>query len=102
MERGNAKQGAKLDDEVKKDAESLERSLKESHVEEFLEREAPPKGEPGSDYVDERPGEDEPGSGHRIAGTGSSADTYSYRDRGEEGGASHPKPKEPEERTNRR
>ncbi|MGH2821004.1 MAG: hypothetical protein ACRDJ5_10170 [Actinomycetota bacterium] len=34
------------------------------------------------------------GGGHRISGTGSSADTYPHSDRGEEGGASHPKPKE--------
>lgn len=101
MERGSNQHSAKIDDELKKEVEPLERSLKEPHVEEHLEKEAPGRGEAGSDFVDERPGEDEPGSGHRIAGSGTSADTYSYRDRGEEGGASHPKPKDPEERTNR-
>lgn len=72
--------GRRLDDERKKETESLERSGKESHTEEFREQE----------------GGDVP-SGHRIAGSGSSADTYSYTDRGEEGGASHPKPKDGDE-----
>ncbi len=72
--------GRRLDEERKKETEPLERSGKESHVEEFREQE----------------GGDMP-SGHRISGTGSSADTYSYTDRGEEGGASHPKPKDGDE-----
>jgi hypothetical protein len=36
---------------------------------------------------------DEGPSGHRISGSGSSAEEYSYKDHGEEGGASHPKPR---------
>jgi hypothetical protein len=101
MERGGGKQSAKIDDELKSEVEPLERSTKESHVEEFLEKEAPGVGEPGAEVTGERPGDGEPGSGHRIAGTGSSAESYSYKDRGEEGGASHPRPKDPEERTDR-
>lgn len=50
----------------------------EGHVEEHLEKE--PNGSTGS--------------GHRVQGTGSSADTYSLQDHGEIGGDSHPKPKE--------
>ena len=69
--------GPRLDEERKKETESLERSGKESHVEEFREQE-------GGDV----------GSGHRTSGSGSSADSYTYTDRGEEGGASHPKPKD--------
>ena len=87
MERGGDK-SPKIDDQVKKDEETLVRSLKEGHVEEFREQQGPGEDEPG-------------GSGHRVAGTGSSADSYSYTDRGEEGGSSHPKPKDPEERSDR-
>ena len=87
MERGVSR-SARVDDELKKQDEPLERSLKESHVEEFREQQGSTDNEP-------------PGSGHRVAGSGSSADTYSYTDRGEEGGASHPKPKDPEERSDR-
>jgi hypothetical protein len=72
--------GRRLDEERKRETESLERSGKESHVEEFREQE-------GGDL----------GSGHRISGSGSSADSYTYTDRGEEGGASHPKPKDEDE-----
>ena len=78
MESSGNRKGFKLDDEMSKDAEALERSGRESHVEEFREQEG---------------AEGETGSGHRVAGTGSSADRYSYQDHGEEGGASHPKPK---------
>ena len=102
MERGSGKHSARIDDELKSETEPLERSLKEPHVEEFLEKEAPGVGEPGAETREESPGDDEPGSGHRITGTGSSAESYSYRDRGEEGGASHPKPKDPDQRTDRR
>jgi hypothetical protein len=77
-----------VDDELKKEEESLERSGKESHVEEFREQEGGTEEEPDA-------------SGHRVTGTGSSADSYSYTDRGEEGGSSHPKPKDPEDQSDR-
>lgn len=85
MQRG-ANKSQKVDDELKKEEEPLVRSSKEGHVEELREQESGTEDEPG-------------GSGHRIAGTGTSADSYSYTDRGEEGGASHPKPKDPEEQS---
>jgi hypothetical protein len=78
MERGSSKHGPGQDDRLQEQSEPLERSLKEAHVEEERAEE-------------EREGE--VGSGHRIRGTGSSADSYTLTDRGEEGGASHPKPK---------
>ena len=96
MERGSDKHSPELDDKLKEETEALERSLKEPHVEEFLEKEAPGEDEL-SDDASAPPGE--PASGHRIAGTGSSAESYSYTDRGEEGGSSHPKPKDEEEHT---
>jgi hypothetical protein len=81
MPSGSDKHGSKLDDEMKRDSEALERSGKEAHAEEEREQQGadPDTGEPNR-------------SGHRIAGSGSSADEYTYRDHGEEGGASHPKP----------
>ena len=87
MERGGSK-SPKVDDMLKKEEEALTRSNKEPHVDELREQETGAEDEPG-------------GEGHRIAGTGSSADDYSYTDRGEEGGSSHPKPKDPEERSDR-
>lgn len=80
MERGVSK-SPRVDDELKKKEEPLVRSGKEAHVEEFREQEGGAEDEPG-------------GSGHGMEGTGSSADSYSYTDRGEEGGSSHPKPKD--------
>ncbi|MDQ3956112.1 MAG: hypothetical protein M3285_11260 [Actinomycetota bacterium] len=85
MERGSDKQGPRVDDQVKHEEESLERAGKEAHVEGFRQDEAPTDVEPGEV-------EEPTPSGHRISGTGSSADTYPYRDHGEKGGASHPKP----------
>jgi hypothetical protein len=79
MGRQRDKAGSKLEEELKKETEPLEQSGKEGHVEEFREQE-------GAE-------EEELSSGHRISGTGSSADSYPYDDRGEEGGASHPRPK---------
>jgi hypothetical protein len=77
----------RIDEERKHEEEPLERSGRESRVEDFREQQG---------------GEDESmPSGHRIAGSGSSAESYSYRDRGEEGGASHPAPKDPEDRSER-
>jgi hypothetical protein len=76
MDKGSNKHGPTLDEELKHETEPLERSGKEGHAEAHLEKES-----------------DTPG-GHRISGSGSSADDYTYRDRGEEGGASHPKPKD--------
>jgi hypothetical protein len=81
MRSGSDKHGSKLDDEMKHDSEALERSGKEPRSKEEREQQGsdPDTGEPAS-------------SGHRIAGSGSSADEYTYKDHGEEGGASHPKP----------
>ncbi|CAN5590201.1 hypothetical protein BH24ACT26_BH24ACT26_15360 [soil metagenome] len=84
MERGSDKHSPKLDDQMQQEAEPLERSGKESHVEGEREKEAP-EG-------------DIAGSGHRISGSGSSAEDYTLTDQGESGGASHPKPKQPEDR----
>ena len=85
MERGSNKHGAKLDDQIQGETEALERSGREAHAEEFLEKED----------ASAAPGEAEGApSGHRISGSGSSADEYTYKDWGEVGGASHPKPKE--------
>ncbi|MFN2489432.1 MAG: hypothetical protein ABR529_06800 [Actinomycetota bacterium] len=80
MERGSDKHGSRVSEQLEEESEPLERSLKESHVESEREKES---GEA-----------DMPGSGHRISGTGSSADEYPLKDHGEEGGASHPKPKD--------
>lgn len=82
MDKASGKSGSRLDQAKKREAESLERSGKESHVEEFREQE-------GAEDQDQP-------SGHRIAGSGSSADSYSYEDKEEQGGKSHPKPKEDE------
>ena len=80
-------EGPRLDDERKHEDEPLERSGREARVEEAREQQG---------------AEDESlTSGHRVSGSGSSAETYPYRDRGEEGGASHPQPKDPEERSDR-
>lgn len=81
MEQSSDKRGPQLEDEMKKETEELERSGKEAHVEENREQEGD---------EDDRLA----GGGHRVSGTGSSADTYPHTDRGEEGGASHPKPKD--------
>jgi len=84
MERGSNKHNPELDDEMKKESEPLVRSLKEPRADEVREKEAvTPEVEP----PEEAP------SGHRIAGSGSSADEYTYKDWGEVSGASHPKPK---------
>jgi hypothetical protein len=80
MERGSDKHGPKLDDELESETEPLERAGRESHVEEAREKETP--------------GDSDIGDGHRVAGSGSSADAYTYEDQGERGGASHPKPRE--------
>ncbi len=87
MERGSDKQGPRLDQDRKRsEGEALERSGKEAHVEPYRQDEAPTDVEAG-EVSDDLPTP----SGHRIAGSGSSAETYPYRDRGEVGGASHPK-----------
>ena len=75
MERGSDKHGPRIDDEMDDEAKPIEQSNKEGHVEDFLDKEGAEKG-------------------HRIRGTGSSADEHSYEDKGEQGGASHPRPKE--------
>ena len=95
MERGSNTSGPKLDEERKKEDHALETSGKESHVE--PERET----ERVEDPVLDEDAEDFSGSGHRIAGTGSSAEKYSLTDHGEEGGSSHPVPKDPSERSER-
>jgi hypothetical protein len=82
LDKASGKSGSRLDEAKKREAESLERSGKESRVEEFREQEGPED-------------QDQP-SGHRIAGSGSSAESYSYEDKEEQGGKSHPKPKEDE------
>jgi hypothetical protein len=85
VERGSNKHSAKLDDQIQQETEALERSGKEARAEEFLEKED----------ASAQPGDAEGApSGHRISGSGSSADEYTYKDWGEVGGASHPKPKE--------
>ena len=93
MDRGSGKKSPKLDDEMKKESETLERATKEGHAEAFRQQEMPAEGEAGEQGDDL----DGPPTGHRIAGTGSSAETYPYRDRGEVGRASHPKPRGDEE-----
>ncbi len=97
MERGSDKKGPQLDEEMKKETAPLERSTRESHVEDFREMEGATEGAPGSEEQAGSPS----GQGHRAGGTGSSADSLSYADRGEEGGASHPKPKDSDERSDR-
>jgi hypothetical protein len=80
MERGSAKHGPQMDDQIDSESESIQRAKnQESRSEEDRLKEEDPE---------------EPGSGHRIAGSGSSAEGHSWSDHGEEGGASHPKPKE--------
>ncbi|HZA41917.1 MAG TPA: hypothetical protein VFA00_14985 [Actinomycetota bacterium] len=79
MPESSSKKGPQLDDEMKREASDLEHSRKESHVEE--ERE----GQGDDDAALTR--------GHRLAGSGTSGRDYPHRDHGEEGGASHPKPK---------
>jgi hypothetical protein len=75
MERGSSKKGPFTDDELKGEVEDLERSSKESHVEEEREKETDSRGP-------------------RIQGSGSSAPEHTYEDWGEVGGQSHPKPKD--------
>ncbi len=87
MERGSGKKNPKLDEEVKHETEGLERSGKEPHAEPYRQDESATDSPPAEEIEGDRPS-----SGHRVAGTGSSADRYSYTDHGEEGGASHPKP----------
>ena len=82
MERGSNKVNPELDDQMKHEVEPLIRSNKEGHVEPHLEKEA----------VDET--EEPPSSGHRIAGSGTSADEYNWKNHGETGGESHPQPKD--------
>jgi hypothetical protein len=83
MDRGSDKHGSRVDEQLEDETEPLERSLHESHVEPEREQES---------------GDDEmPSSGHRIAGTGSSGDEYPWKDHGESGGASHPKPPKPKD-----
>jgi hypothetical protein len=79
MPDSSSKKGPQLDDEMKREAADLEHSRKESHVEEEREEQ----------------GDDDAGltRGHRVSGSGTSGKDYPYRDHGEEGGASHPKPK---------
>lgn len=85
MERGSNKHGPKLDDQIQSETEALERSGKEARADESREIEE----------ASATPGDAEgTPSGHRISGSGSSADEYTYKDWGEVGGASHPKPKE--------
>ncbi len=62
MERGSDKHGSRVDDQMGEEAEPLERSLGESHVE--------------GNRLQESSDEEEAGTGHRIRGTGSSADEY--------------------------
>jgi hypothetical protein len=78
MERGSSKKGSFTDEEMKGEVEDLERSTKESHVEEEREKETDTQGP-------------------RIQGSGSSAPEHTYEDWGEVGGQSHPKPKDEEE-----
>lgn len=95
MQRGSNTSNPKLDEEQKKESQALETAGRESHVEPEREMERvedAPLDEEAADFS---------GTGHRIAGTGSSADTYSYQDHGEVGGRSHPVPKDPEERSER-
>ena len=75
MERGSSKKGPGTDDEMKGEVEDLERSTKESQVEEEREKETDTQGP-------------------RIQGSGSSAPEHTYEDWGEVGGQSHPKPKD--------
>jgi hypothetical protein len=84
VDRGSNKHGPQLDDEIKRETEALERSGKEARVEEFREME-----DASAELGDAEGG----ASGHRISGSGSSADEYTYKDWGEVGAASHPKPK---------
>jgi hypothetical protein len=74
MERGSDRHGPMLDDEMKEETHDIETAGKESTVEEEREKEMP--------------------HGHRISGSGSSADEYTYKDHGEEGGRGHPKPED--------
>ena len=85
MERGSNKVNPELDDQMKHEVEPLVRSNKEGHVEPHLEKESVEGALPEE--------EGQAPSGHRIAGTGSSADEYNWKDHGETGGESHPKPK---------
>jgi hypothetical protein len=78
MERGSNKVGSKLNQEMERESATLETSNQEGHVEEHLEKER----------------DSSAGDGHRIQGTGANADEYPWKDHGEVGGESHPKPKE--------
>jgi hypothetical protein len=78
MDRGSNKVGSKLNQEMEDESATLESANQERHVEEHLEK--------------ERDGS--AGDGHLIQGTGANADEYPWKDHGEVGGESHPKPKE--------
>jgi hypothetical protein len=85
VERGSTEHGPRADDRLDEETGDGLKSNKEAHREDGREREgAGPEPEVGHGA----------GSGHRIAGSGSSADEYSYKNHGEEGGASHPKPRD--------
>ena len=85
MKRGSTEHGPRADDALEEETgDGLTRN-KEAHQEEGLEREgagSEPEVSHGA------------GGGHRITGSGSSAEDYSYKDHGEEGGESHPKPRD--------
>lgn len=83
MDRGSNKVGSKLNQEMEQETASLNTADREGHVEEHLEK--------------ERDGST--GDGHRIRGTGANADEYPWKDHGEVGGDSHPKPKQASERS---
>lgn len=82
LERGSRKRGPQMDEAMKEESEALERSGRESSVEDFKEKEL--------DSEDE------------VSGTGSSADVYPHQDLGETGGEGHPKPEDESERTKRK
>lgn len=77
MERGSRKHGFSGDDRLKTETEPVERSGREQRSQDARKKEA-----------------EDLGSGHRIEGTGTSAEAYNWTDHGEQGGDSHPKPKE--------
>lgn len=72
MDRGSDKHGPQLDEELKDESHSIESSSREARVEGHKEKE----------------------DTQELEGSGSSADDYPHRNRGEEGGSSHPKPRE--------
>ncbi|HVL64103.1 MAG TPA: hypothetical protein VM573_02910 [Actinomycetota bacterium] len=88
VERGSSKHGSRIDDEMADESEPLQRAEKENRADEAREHERAGR-EDADDAGEPRGTAPDP----HLAGSQSSADVYPHQEM-EEGGASHPKPKD--------